>query len=223
MVIYPATTIRNRNTYAAYHRAVCHFFARFEEHVIDELVAIEPLHVAAYIEALQTTAAKPTVKLHLAAIRMLFNWLVVGQVVDQNHAAPVGGPRQIVKKGKTPVLDGDEARKLLDSIDVSTIVGLGDRALIALLIYSFAWISAALLMKVDDYCPQGKRWRGAPARKRRQAARDASASSARKLSRRLCDGRRPCGRKKRAAVPHARRPRPQTAERMTRQGARRGA
>jgi hypothetical protein len=35
MVIYPATTIRNRNTCAAYHRAVCHFFARFEEHVIE--------------------------------------------------------------------------------------------------------------------------------------------------------------------------------------------
>ena len=63
-----------------------------------------------------------------------------------------------VKKGKTPVLDGDEARKLIDSIDVSTIVGLRDRALIALLIYSFARISAALHMNIEDYYPQGKRW-----------------------------------------------------------------
>jgi integrase len=70
----------------------------------------------------------------------------------------VRGPKHVVKKGKTPVLDGDEAEKLLDSIDVSTIVGLRDRALIALLTYSFARISAALHMNVDDYYPQGKRW-----------------------------------------------------------------
>jgi integrase len=63
-----------------------------------------------------------------------------------------------VKKGKTPVLLGDEARTLIDSIDVTTIIGLRDRALIALLIYSFARISAALQMNVDDYYPQGKRW-----------------------------------------------------------------
>ena len=68
------------------------------------------------------------------------------------------GPKHVVKKGKTPVLDGDEAKKLIDSIDVSTVVGLRDRALIALLIYSFARISAALHMNVEDYYPQGKRW-----------------------------------------------------------------
>jgi hypothetical protein len=62
-------------------RAACHFFAWVEQHEIGELADIEPIHVAAYIEVLQTTAAKPTVKLHLAAIRMLFDWLVVGQVI----------------------------------------------------------------------------------------------------------------------------------------------
>ena len=89
---------------------------------------------------------------------MLFDWLIVGQVIEQNPAAAVRGPKHVVKKGKTPMLDGDEAKKLLDSIDVSTIVGLRDRALIALLIYSFARISAALHMNVEDYYPQGKRW-----------------------------------------------------------------
>ena len=68
------------------------------------------------------------------------------------------GPKHVGKKGKTPVLDGDEAKKLLDSIDVSTIVGLRDRALIALLVYTFARVSAALHMNVEDYNPQGKRW-----------------------------------------------------------------
>jgi integrase/recombinase XerD len=56
------------------------------------------------------------------------------------------------------VLDGDLARQLLDSIDVSTIVGLRDRALIALLVSAFARVSAALHMNVKDYYPQGKLW-----------------------------------------------------------------
>jgi integrase len=63
-----------------------------------------------------------------------------------------------VRKGKTPILASDEARQLLDSIDVSTPVGLRDRALIALLIYTFARVSAAIAMNVRDYYPQGKRW-----------------------------------------------------------------
>jgi site-specific recombinase XerC len=89
---------------------------------------------------------------------MLFDWLIVGQVVGQNTAAAVRGPKHVVHKGKTPVLDGDEARRLLDGIDVTTTVGLRDRALIALLIYTFARVSAALHINVEDYYLQGKRW-----------------------------------------------------------------
>jgi integrase/recombinase XerD len=89
---------------------------------------------------------------------MLFDWPIVGQVVGQNPAAAVRGPKHEVMKGKTPVLGGDEARKLLDSIDISTVVGPRDRALIALLTRTFARISAALHMNVEDYYPQGKRW-----------------------------------------------------------------
>ena len=76
-----AASIENDNTRMAYYRAVCHFFGWIEQHRIGELADIEPLHVAAYIEALQATAAKPTVKQHLAAIRMLFDWLVTGGVL----------------------------------------------------------------------------------------------------------------------------------------------
>ena len=153
-----AVTIDNKNTRDAYLHACRRFFAWLDQHEIRELSAIRTHHVSAYIETLTRTYKAPTVKQHLAAIRMLFDWLIVGQVVEQNPAAAVRGPKHVVKKGKTPVLDGDEAKKLIDSIDVSTIVGLRDRALIALLIYSFARISAALHMNVDDYYPQGKRW-----------------------------------------------------------------
>jgi site-specific recombinase XerD len=150
--------IRNPNTRAAYHIAVREFFGWLALGGLTDVGAIRTHHVSIYVEMLTRKYSAPTVKQHLAAIRRLFDWLIVGQVIDQNPAAPVRGPSHVVKKGKTPVLDGDEARKLLDSIDVSTVVGLRDRALIALLIYSFARISAALHMDVEDYYPQGKRW-----------------------------------------------------------------
>jgi site-specific recombinase XerD len=148
--------IRNPNTRGAYAVAVRGFFRWLEMRGVGELSAVRTHHVSADVEVLTRSYKAPTVKQHLAAIRMLFD--CVGQIVGQNPAAAVRGPKHVVKKGKTPVLDGDEARKLLESIDTSTAVGLRDRALIALLIYTFARISAAIHMNVEDYYPQGKRW-----------------------------------------------------------------
>ena len=85
---------------------------------------IEPIHVALYVEELQHSFSKPTVKQHLAAVRMLFDWLVTGQVLRTNPAHSVRGPKHVVKRGKTPVLVTDQARELLDSIDTSSVVGL---------------------------------------------------------------------------------------------------
>src|SRR6202795_2524701 len=153
-----AATIRNKNTREAYYPAACSFFAWLEEHNIGELADIEPMHVSLYIEALQATAAKPTVKQQLAAIRMLFDWLVVGQVLATNPAHSVRGPKHVVRRGKTPVLTADEARLLLDSIDTTTLVGLRDRALISVMTFAFARIGAVVAMRVDDYYPEGKRW-----------------------------------------------------------------
>jgi len=153
-----AATIRNKNTREAYYRAVCRFFAWCEAAKLGELADIEPLHVAAYIEALQRDYGKPTVKQHLAAIRMCFDWLITGQVLAVNPAHAVRGPKHVVKRGKTPVLMTDDARALLDSIDTSTLVGLRDRALIAVMTYAFARVSAVVSMRVEDYYPEGKRW-----------------------------------------------------------------
>jgi len=97
-----AATIRNKNTRMAYYRAVDRFFAWCDHHDLGELVAIEPLHVAAYIEVLQRDYAKPSVKQHLAALRMLFDWLVTGGVLATNPAHAVRGPKHVVKRGKTP-------------------------------------------------------------------------------------------------------------------------
>jgi hypothetical protein len=79
------------------------------------LAAIRPHDVATYIEELQAAVQAPSVKQQLAAIRMLFNWLVTGQVVPTNPAAAVRGPKHVIKTGKTPVLEADAWRKLLKS------------------------------------------------------------------------------------------------------------
>jgi site-specific recombinase XerD len=69
-----AATIRNKNARQAYYHAVVRFFAWVDRHKIGEIADIEPLHVAAYIEALGKDFEKPTVKQHLAAIRMLLSF-----------------------------------------------------------------------------------------------------------------------------------------------------
>jgi len=153
-----AATISNRNTRAAYYRAVVRFFGWCDQHQLGALDDLEPLHVAAYIEGLQKDYEKPSVKQHLAAIRMLFDWLVTGGIVATNPAHAVRGPKHVVKRGKTPVLSADQARQLLDSIDTTTVVGLRDRALISVMTYAFARIGAVVAMRVEDYYPEGKRW-----------------------------------------------------------------
>jgi site-specific recombinase XerD len=153
-----AAGIRNPHTRRAYARATADFLAWCEaEAGVPSLAAVRPLHVAAWVELQARGRAAPTAKLRLAALRHLFDWLVTGQVVAHNPAASVRGPRHSVRKGKTPVLDAAEARRLLDGIDTGTQVGLRDRALIALMIYSFARIGAALAMRVEDVFVQNRR------------------------------------------------------------------
>jgi len=107
-----AATIRNKNTRMAYYRADVRFFTWCDHHKIGEIADIEPL-VAAYIEALGKDFEKPTVKQRLAAIRMVFDWLVTGQVVATNPAHAVRGPKHVVKTGKTTVLTGEQAASSL--------------------------------------------------------------------------------------------------------------
>ena len=111
---------------------------------------MHPFHVATFIKELRRDFSAPTVKQHLAALRMLFDWLVTGHVLDTNPAHAVRGPKYVVTKGKTPVLAADEARALLDSISTDSLIGLRDRALIGVMVYSLARVNAVLGMKVKD-------------------------------------------------------------------------
>jgi site-specific recombinase XerD len=152
-----ASAIRNPHTRRAYARAAGDFLAWCGQAGVASITAVQPLHVAAWIELQTATHAAPTVKQRLAAIRHLFDWLVTGQVVPHNPAASVRGPAHSARTGATPVLEPAEARQLLDSIDVSTPIGLRDRALIALMVFSFARVGAALAMRVEDVYVQNRR------------------------------------------------------------------
>jgi integrase/recombinase XerD len=149
--------IRNPNTRRAYMEAVRQFSAFCAEHGILDLAQVEPVHVAAFVELQLNTQSKPTVKVRLAALRMLFDWMVVGQVIHTNPAHAVRGPKHSQRRGKTPVLQADEARTLLDSIDISSLPGLRDRALIGLMVYTFARVGAAISMRIEDFYVQGRR------------------------------------------------------------------
>ena len=102
--------IRNPNTRRAYMEAVRQFSAFCAEIGILDLAQVEPIHVAAFVEAQLKLHSKAIVKQRLAALRMLFDWMVVGQVLPANPAHAVRGPRHSQRRGKTPVLQADEAR-----------------------------------------------------------------------------------------------------------------
>ncbi|WP_371349430.1 tyrosine-type recombinase/integrase [Ancylobacter sp. IITR112] len=149
--------IRNPHTRRAYGRAVTDFLTWCADQGVMALGEVRPLHVSAWVEMQTRSHAAPTAKQRLAAVRHLFDWLVTGQVVPVNPAASVRGPSHSVKRGRTPVLAPEEARTLLDAIDVTTPIGLRDRALIGLMVYSFARVGAALSMKVEDVYVQNRR------------------------------------------------------------------
>src|SRR6202171_831172 len=86
------------NTRAAYARACWQFFDWCAAHGL-ELTTVRPFHVAAWIE--DFPGSKPTIKQKLAAVRMLFDFLVVRQITPSNPAHSVRGPKYVVKKGKT--------------------------------------------------------------------------------------------------------------------------
>jgi Phage integrase, N-terminal SAM-like domain len=119
------TQINNDHTRKAYMNATRRFAHWCETHGIAELAAVEPSHIAAFIKGLQGKLTPPMVKQHLAALRMLFNWLVIGHIIDVNPAHAVRGPKYVVRKGETPLLTAEEARELLNSIPLVRNTGDG--------------------------------------------------------------------------------------------------
>ena len=154
-----AATIRNANTRAAYMNAVADFLSFPPVAALGSLADIRSIHVSAYIEHVSDRFAPQTVKLRLAGLRGLFDWLARHGVLETNPAAPVRGPSYTQKRGKTPILTAAEAKRLIESIEADSLVGLRDRALIATMVYSFARVSATVGMNLDDLVQTaGRSW-----------------------------------------------------------------
>lgn len=151
-----SVNLRSPNTRQAYAHAVDRFLDWCVARGLG-LTDISPLIVAEYTE--NHPGSESTVKQHLAAIRRFFDWMATGGLISGNPAAPVRGPKHIVRRGKTPVLPANEAKMLLESIDCSHVVGLRDRAVISVMIYSFARVSAVVGLRREDYYrDQGRVW-----------------------------------------------------------------
>jgi site-specific recombinase XerD len=154
-----SSQIQNPNTRRAYTEGVRQFSIFCSQIGIADLAQVLPVHVAAFVEVQLKLYSRPTVKQRLAALRRLFDWMVDGQIVPINPAHGVRAPKHGHRRGRTPVLQADEARTLLDSIDKTSLPGLRDRALIGLMVYAFARVGAAISMRVGDFTVQsGRGW-----------------------------------------------------------------
>ncbi|RVI63891.1 integrase [Sinorhizobium meliloti] len=152
-----AVSVPNENTRKAYLSASGNFLSWIEGIGLASLSHIQPFHVAAWVVFLSKSYSTASVKQKLAAVKMLFDWLVRGQIIPVNPCTSVKGPKYSVRKGKTPVLTSSEARQLLLCIDASTVAGLRDRALIGTMVFTFARIGAVLSMHTDDVYLQSRR------------------------------------------------------------------
>jgi integrase/recombinase XerD len=150
-----AGVIRNEHTRTAYMRAVKQFLAWCEAQGL-ELKQITPGAVGSYFNA--HPGAAPTKKQHLAAIRQLFDRLVTRHVIVLNPAASVRTERYAVIEGKTPEITIDQARALLASLDTTSVVGLRDRAVISLLIYTAARVGAVAKLRLGDFQNDGSQY-----------------------------------------------------------------
>ncbi|HEV8715466.1 MAG TPA: tyrosine-type recombinase/integrase [Candidatus Binatia bacterium] len=148
--------IESPHTYRAYRAAVDRFLAWCAERGV-ALTQVSPVVVGEYIRK-QLVGSKPTKKLHLSALRHFFDQLVLRHAILLNPAASVRAPKYSVVEGKTPALSVEQVRRVLATIDTSHVVGLRDRAIIAILIYTAARVGAVAKLRLEDYAPDGNQW-----------------------------------------------------------------
>lgn len=144
----------NAHTREAYGRAVARFCAWCDTHGV-ELAAISAPIVAVYVQSLQQALRIASVKQHLAVLRHWMDWLTERGVLRVNPAAAVRGPRHAVQEVKTPVLERDQARRLLEVLDGDDLLSLRDRALIAVMLFGFVRVGALVKMRVRDFDDAG--------------------------------------------------------------------
>lgn len=151
-------TIRNAHTQRAYRHAVKLFLAWAEKHGGGELSQIAPWHVGEYFAEMAQSTSIATRNQHLSALRHFFDGMVTRHAIVLNPALSVRGERYSAIEGKTPEIPIEQARKLLASIDTTHIVGLRDRAILAVLIYTGSRRGAVAKLKRGNFYNAGQQW-----------------------------------------------------------------
>src|SRR5437667_688061 len=150
--------IRNAHTRSAYRIAVRRFLVWAEAQGL-ELVGIAPKDVGQYLDGLRNeNTSIATRKQHLAALRHFFDGLVMRHGILLNPALSVRGERYQVVESKTPEITVKDARTLLASMDTSRVVGLRDRAIVAILIYTASRAGAVAALKRGSFYHAGDQW-----------------------------------------------------------------
>src|SRR5512135_2427414 len=147
--------IANAYTRKNYLHAVQRFLAWVEDRG-RELPRITPGDVGEYLQGLELGV--PTKKLHVAALRRFFDRLVNRHACLINPAATVKAERYAVVEGKTPEISVEQARTLLKSIDASNPVGLRDRAILAVLVYTAARVGAVAKLTLKSFKHDGTQY-----------------------------------------------------------------
>jgi integrase/recombinase XerD len=148
-------TIRNEYTKRAYLHAVKRFLAWAEKHGRRELVNIAPWDVGQYFGELAKTTGIATRNQHLSALRHFFDGMVTRHAIVLNPALSVRGERYCAIEGKTPEISIQQARDLLSSLDTTHVVGLRDRAILAILVYTSARAGAVGKLKCGNFYQAG--------------------------------------------------------------------
>ena len=148
--------VRNPNTRSAY-RVAWRLFLAFCSARQLELEKVKAYHVGAWLD--QHPGSKSTQRQHLAALRLLFDSLLIRGVVEYNPAARAKPPKLVRESSRTPVFEPAEIAAFLASIKPNTLKGIRDKAIFSVLLYSWCRVSALTSLKVADYYERsGQRW-----------------------------------------------------------------
>jgi integrase/recombinase XerD len=148
--------VRNPNTRSAYRIAWRSFLVFCSARQL-ELENVKAYHVGAWLD--QHPGSRSTQRQHLAAVRLLFDHLMMRGVVEYNPAARARPPRLVRESSHTPVFEEAEIAAFLDSIKPNSLKDIRDRAIFCVLLYSWCRASALINLTVADYHERaGQRW-----------------------------------------------------------------
>ena len=137
--------VRNPNTRSAYQVAWRSFLAFCSARQL-ELESVKAYHVGAWLD--QHPGSRSTQRQHLAAVRLLFDSLMMRGVVEYNPAARARPPRLVRESSHTPVFEEAEIVAFLDSLNLESLKDIRDKAIFSVLFYSWCRVSALINLTV---------------------------------------------------------------------------